>query len=163
MKFDPKGFEPSLCHVSSSRLCPGLTFPSHWYARPWEPHPLRQLLLLQHLVKMTFKSKSWSPKTKGLAAEWTLPHCHLRLYSAGPTLTPTSSSSNLLSLLVPHPRQSYRGLRSKTPWLSSPILLTTHFKWSPKTYSSTSHWASTIFKSIKKNRNLERPTAKHPS
>ena len=35
-------------------------------------------------LKVTFKSKSWSPRPKHLAAEWTLSHCHLGFYAAGP-------------------------------------------------------------------------------
>lgn len=81
---------------------------------PSKPHPLIQLLSLWHLVKMIFKSKSLSPRTKHLTAEWIKPHCHLEYYSAHLKLTPSSSPSNLLPLLVPHLRQRYWGLRSKT-------------------------------------------------
>ena len=76
-------------------------------------------------LKVTFKSKSWSPRPTHLAAEWTLSHCHLGVYAAGPKLTPIPSFSNWLHPMVPHLRWRQEGSGPKPLGLFASILAPT--------------------------------------
>lgn len=128
----------------SSRLIPGFMFSSHRYAWPWGSQPPYTALFLPQIMKMTFQSKSWSPTTQHLAAEW----------------IPTSSSSNPLPPSWFPISDTEKGLGSKHLGLFLPTGLTTHVKRSPKNYNSTYHWVPPTYKSIKKSVNLETPTKK---